>query len=237
MLRVRASGSSCHNVACACLWQLVSVHQYLVEYHLSGSCASSLAQVSADAIKVLQDPALARRCRAAIDASVTASQARVMSNTQRQVTDELKRIHEALEEERVDPSTGYSVDAVFCSWARRAPGAQPAEVLIGVEVDGPSHYSQAPWTSGQTSGYDSSRKGSGRREGPVRDCRQMLLGGAVMKKRHLARFGYTVVSVPYWEWDALNSHREAVQRKARQRYLSLKLRAQGVVVHGEVAEE
>ena len=33
------------NVACACLWQLVSVHQYLVEYHLSGSCASSLAQV------------------------------------------------------------------------------------------------------------------------------------------------------------------------------------------------
>ena len=38
-----------------------------------------------------------------------------------------------------------------------------------------------------------------------------------MKRRHLALLGYTVVSVPYWEWDALT--KEAEKRAYLQRKL------------------
>ncbi|KAJ1488073.1 RAP domain-containing protein [Baffinella frigidus] len=52
---------------------------------------------------------------------------------------------------------------------------------VAIEVDGPYHYAA-----------DSRRP----------------LGATVMKRSHLALLGYELVSVPYWEWDALDTREE-----------------------------
>ncbi len=47
-------------------------------------------------------------------------------------------------------------------------------------------------------------------------CR-LPLGGTLMKRRHLELLGYTVVSLPFWEWDQLTGSDE------RKEYLRGKL--------------
>ena len=210
--------------------QLVSVHQYLVEYHISESFAStSLPNVSRVATEALHDATLARMCRAAMDRCVDAARRDAsISSTQRQVMEELRRMQLAPQEEFVDDLTGYSIDGVVTVAGERAHDAAAEAVRVAVEVDGPSHYAHSPDASspaaaggGESScapGAPASRSAS----------RRMLLGGTVMKKRHLGRAGYTVMSVPYWEWDALNAYNVTAQREARQQYLRGKLRGLGV---------
>lgn len=50
---------------------------------------------------------------------------------------------------------------------------------VAVEADGPSHFSRTPGPSG----------------------RLLQLGATAMKRRHLTRLGWTVVNVPYSDWD------------------------------------
>ena len=55
-----------------------------------------------------------------------------------------------------------------------------------VEVDGPNHFVQGP--------------------------RQHLPSGAtLLKRRQLEALGYSVVSVPFWEWDHLRSDGEQTE--------------------------
>ena len=232
----------------------MSVHQYLVEYHFSdrtsvlsqselkalsedeevpeSRAAESLWNMSREALTVLQDKELETQCRSAMDQSVAAARARVqtgMSLTQQQVTEELRRLGLALEEESLDAETGYSIDAVV---------SVQHGGLIAVEIDGPSHFAHH-------SALSSLHKGSvGINKSAVSDADSStatarsnsvgkrtvseVLGGTAMKKRHLARVGYAVVSVPYWEWDALNMYNDAAQRSSRQQYLRRKLAAYAV---------
>ena len=64
-----------------------------------------------------------------------------------------------------------------------------------VEVDGPSHFVKSS------------------------DGGLHCNGGTLLKQRHLAGLGYTLVSVPFWEWDAVEKKRQ----EERVTYLSEKL--------------
>ena len=66
-----------------------------------------------------------------------------------------------------------------------------------VEVDGPFHF--------------------------LRDGRTPS-GSTLLKRKQLALLGYTVVPVPFWEWDALRGEGE----EAKRRYLADKLRLEGL---------
>ena len=230
------------------------MHQYLVEYHFSdrtsvlsqselkalsedeevpeSRAAESLWNMSREALTVLQDKALETQCRSAMDQSVAAARARVqtsMSLTQQQVTEELRRLGLALSEESLDAETGYSIDAVV---------SVQHGGLIAVEIDGPSHFAHhSALSSLHKSSVDINKSAVSDADGSTATARSNsvgkrtvseVLGGTAMKKRHLARVGYAVVSVPYWEWDALNMYNDAAQRSSRQQYLRRKLAAYAV---------
>ena len=201
-----------------CRVQLVSLHQYIIEYHHDQSPAESFP----DTVTPPLDPALVERCRAAMDVSVGCARPGI-SATQRQVLEELHSLRYAPSEEFVDDSTGYSIDAVVLVTENgEAPGSAQVATAPGnpvaVEVDGPSHFAHQ-FQAACTSSSAPSREGAQVRVEVVKyPC-----GGTAMKRRHLARGGYAVVSVPYWEWDSLNDDDERVQREARQRYLLRKL--------------
>jgi hypothetical protein len=42
---------------------------------------------------------------------------------------------------------------------------------------------------------------------------QLPVGGTLMKRRHLELLGYTVVRLPFWEWDQLTGSDELSERK------------------------
>jgi len=65
------------------------------------------------------------------------------------------------------------------------------DLNLAVEVDGPSHFA----------------RGS-----------RVQLGHAAMKHRHLQQLGYALISIPYWEWDALATSDDKVS------YLHAKVR-------------
>jgi hypothetical protein len=91
----------------------------------------------------------------------------------------------------VDARSGYSIDCLVLSWQ------EYKNVKIAVEVDGPTHFIRQ----------------SG--ESPRRSAK----GATMMKRRHLALLGYSVVPVPYWEWDELKG------TQAKEAYLRGKLMA------------
>ncbi|KAJ1489156.1 hypothetical protein T484DRAFT_3524169 [Baffinella frigidus] len=85
------------------------------------------------------------------------------------------------EEEFVDPESGYSIDVRATGrGAGHAShrGSRAEDRGWAVEVDGPTHF----------------LKGESWREPS---------GSTLLKRTQLEQLGYTAVSVPYWEWDAL----------------------------------
>ena len=197
-------------------WQSVSLHQYIVEYHVEKTSRHDMLVSSSPA----RGAALLERCRGAMDVAVASGTARGgVSATQRQVLEELHNLHYAPREEFVDASTGYSIDAVVLM-ARDGGAAGQGDsdvraqgnIMVAIEVDGPSHFAH-----NFPNASDSSH------EGRWLDL-EFPCGGTAMKRRHLARCGYAVVPVPYWEWDLLNENDESAQREARQKYLRVKLR-------------
>jgi len=222
--------------------QLVSVHQYLVEYELldAANAASHVSNVPCDTNKVPRNSVLATKCRGAMDVSVASAQAHSsISSTQRQVMEQLRSVRLPPQEEFVDETTGYSIDGLVAmpcpnisTDAAAASLGNPAkqELLVAIEVDGPSHFAYATPVA-PSMGEETQMSGAA--DGGTAVFRRVPLGATAMKRRHLVRAGYTVVSVPFWEWDALNKHNDAAQRTARQRYLQLKFRALGVMLSDE----
>ena len=113
------------------------------------------------------------------------------SHMQKQVTATLESLSANVQAEAVDARSGYSIDCLVHGWEHHK------DVKIAVEVDGPSHFI--------TRGSDGQTKTAN--------------GATAMKRRHLGLLGYRVVSVPYWEWDALKG------TQAQQSYMQQKLRA------------
>jgi hypothetical protein len=101
-----------------------------------------------------------------------------------------------IEEEYRDARSGYSIDVLVRrrSAAGSSSGSEsPVKPYGGwaVEVDGPTHF-----------------LGHGRAPS----------GSTLLKRKQLGQLGYTVVPVPFWEWNAQRGE------EAKQRYLADKLR-------------
>ncbi|KAJ1465296.1 RAP domain-containing protein, partial [Baffinella frigidus] len=120
------------------------------------------------------------------------------SQLQREVVAALRRAvpDVEIEEEYRDARSGYSIDVLV---RRRSAGGSSGGVKSleepagewAVEVDGPFHF-----------------LGDGRTPS----------GSTLLKRKQLGQLGYTVVPVPFWEWDALRGE------EAKRRYLEDKLR-------------
>jgi len=112
------------------------------------------------------------------------------SASQQQVSETLRGMGLSVEDEVRCPTSGYSIDMLIHNSALATGGERSSRgVPWAVEFDGPSHFlsSRAP------------------------------TGATLLKRRHLHLLGHSLVSVPYWEWDACKGPVE------REQYLRLKL--------------
>jgi hypothetical protein len=110
------------------------------------------------------------------------------SARQQQVSDTLRGMGLSVEDEFRCPKSGYSID-MRVHMCLNEKSSTGATAGWAVEFDGPSHFLS---------------------------CR-LPVGGTLMKRRHLELLGYTVVSLPFWEWDQLTGSDE------RKEYLRGKL--------------
>ena len=97
------------------------------------------------------------------------------SASQQQVSDTLRGKGLSVEDEFRCPKSGYSIDMRVHDLRVNTKSSTGAAAGWAVEFDGPSHFLT---------------------------CR-LPVGGTLMKRRHLELLGYTVVSLPFWEWDQL----------------------------------
>jgi hypothetical protein len=111
------------------------------------------------------------------------------SASQQQVSDTLRGMGLSVEDEFRCPKSGYSIDMRVHDICDNAKSSTGPAAGWAVEFDGPSHFLT---------------------------CR-LPVGGTLMKRRHLELLGYTVVSLPFWEWDGLTGS------DARKEYLRGKL--------------
>jgi hypothetical protein len=111
------------------------------------------------------------------------------SARQQQVSDTLRGLGLSVEDEFRCPKSGYSID-MRVHVRDNSKSSTGAAAGWAVEFDGPSHFLT---------------------------CR-LPVGGTLMKRRHLELLGYTVVSLPFWEWDQLTGSDE------RKKYIRGKLR-------------
>ena len=105
------------------------------------------------------------------------------------MSDSLRGMGLSVEDEFRCPKVGYSIDMRVHDMRVNAKSSAGAAAGWAVEFDGPSHFLT---------------------------CR-LPVGGTLMKRRHLELLGYTVVSLPFWEWDQLTGSDE------RKEYLMGKL--------------
>jgi hypothetical protein len=115
------------------------------------------------------------------------------SATQQQVSDILRGMGLSVDDEFRCPKSGYAIDMRVHKkddMPETAKSSTGAAEGWAVEFDGPSHFLT---------------------------CR-LPVGGTFMKRRHLELLGYTVVSLPFWDWYQLTG------RDERKEYLRAKLR-------------
>jgi len=147
------------------LENLCQLHQWRLWYASERACSDALPRA-----------ALLARCDAASRSADSQP-----SRTQGDVADALASIGVWMQEEKV-LEEGYSLDVVVdCG----------GEVLIAIEVDGPSQF--MGWVP---------------------------TASTLLKRRQLKHFGWPVVSVPYWEWDEQNHRDKSKQREQRAAYLT-----------------
>jgi hypothetical protein len=111
------------------------------------------------------------------------------SASQEQVSDTLRGMGLSVEDEFRCPKSDYSIDMQVHDMRVNTKSSTGAAAGRVVEFDGPSHFLM---------------------------CR-LPVGGTLMKWRHLELLGYTVVSLPFWEWNQLTESDE------RKEYLRDKL--------------
>jgi hypothetical protein len=111
------------------------------------------------------------------------------SASQQQLSDTLRDMGLSVEDEFRCPKSVYSIDMRVHDTCISAKSSTGAAAGWAVEFDGPSHFLT---------------------------CR-LPVGGTLMKRRHLELLGYTVVSLPFWEWGQLKTSDE------RKEYLRGKL--------------
>ena len=112
------------------------------------------------------------------------------SASQQQVSDTLRGMGLSVEDEFRCPKSGYSIDMRVQDMSSQGTGtSDDFGVGWAIEFDGPSHFLA---------------------------CRSPT-GATLMKRRHLELLGYTVVSLPIWEWNQLTRSDE------RKEYLRGKL--------------
>jgi hypothetical protein len=114
------------------------------------------------------------------------------SVSQQQVSDTLRGMSLSVEDEFRCPKSGYSIDMRVYDMRVNAKSSTGDAAGWAVEFDGPSNFLT---------------------------CR-LPVGGTLMKRRHLELLGYTVVSLPFWEWGQLAGSDE------RKEYLRGKLHIQ-----------
>jgi hypothetical protein len=111
------------------------------------------------------------------------------SASQQHVSDTQRSLSLSVEDEFRCPKSGYSIDMRVHDMLVNAKSSTGAVAGWAVEFDGPSHFLK---------------------------CR-LPVGGTLIKRRHLELLGYTVVSLPFWEWEQLTGSKE------RKEYLRGKL--------------
>ena len=120
---------------------------------------------------------------------------KTVSKSQQQVRQTLQGMHLWVDEEVICPRSGYSIDV----WVHNSPVLQQTgnTSWLGVkdgwavEFDGPTHFLACSAPTGAT----------------------------LIKRHHLHLLGYTLVSLPYWEWASVCG----AQVGAREHYLRRKL--------------
>eukprot|EP00961_Rhodomonas_salina_P223257 3019158-Rhodomonas_salina.1 len=91
-------------------------------------------------------------------------------------------------EEVTDEVSGYSLDIVLDTTSPLAPHhVGKCKAGWAVEVDGPWHFVRSS------------------------DGRLHCNGGTLLKRRHLEGLGYALVTVPFWEWDAVEKQQPEEQ--------------------------
>jgi hypothetical protein len=115
------------------------------------------------------------------------------SASQQQVSDTLRGMGLSVEDEFRCPKSGYSIDMLVHDMPVNAKSSTGPAAGWAVEFDGPSHFLT---------------------------CR-LPVGGTLMKRRHLELLGYTVVSLPFWEWDRLTGSDERKEYLRGQLYISV----------------
>ena len=113
-------------------------------------------------------------------------QAEVARVVRRVVSEEHSTGVQVLEEQVLNDGGCYSADIVL----RGLPGARGPR-RVAIEVDGPLHFLRGP-------GADVGERG-----------RRHLNGSTRLKQRLLSLLGWDVLSVPYYEWDALGHDLQA----------------------------
>ncbi|KAJ1478585.1 RAP domain-containing protein [Baffinella frigidus] len=166
--------------------QFTAVHKsQLHQWFLSCRIDDSLRGRVPESVMLLIET-LGEECRAALPYSGNGSSE---SRLQENVFEALERTFPEMEIlwEHQEPTSWYSIDILVRS--RPAGDVDPSESRGGghlgyaVEVDGPWHFLE-----------------QGKSESPK--------GGTLLKHKQLRQLGYTVVSVPFWEWQALKGGQE-----------------------------
>jgi hypothetical protein len=193
--------------------EMRQVHQFLVECRLRGVDVSALCVGGSGTREAWCKRE--RMCRAVFEAR---SRNRAMpSQLQAQVEEALRRLAgktHCVFKEPIDAAAGYALDLIFAPLDlvpfphAHAGAAHPALAggggafecgvgegqLVGeelrergvvIEVDGPAHF--------------------------LRPGGRLPSGSTLMKRRHLEKLGYKLISVPFFEWNALDDAQEQAQ--------------------------
>ena len=176
------------------------LHQWLVSCELDLVSGTSLPSGVA---RVKQE--MGEECLQAFSGQTTCD-----SRLQREVAAALRRAVPELEigEEYSDARSGYSIDVLVRrrSAAGSSSGSESPVKPFGewaVEVDGPTHF-----------------LGDGRTPS----------GSTLLKRKQLGQLGYTVVPVPFWEWNAQRGE------EAKRRYIEDSLREGGGNAEQQIGE-
>tara|TARA_B100000513_G_scaffold193709_1_gene121435 strand:+ start:526 stop:3900 length:3375 start_codon:yes stop_codon:yes gene_type:complete len=114
--------------------------------------------------------------------------------------------------------TGYTIDAVIERGAER----------VAVEIHGPWHFLGRSAQQLRVNRPSSDAVAVG--WASAADEQHEMGGAMLIKQRQLRHFGWKLLNVPYWEWNALSQNVDADTPRRKQEYLRMKLEEKGFIV-------